>query len=178
MKKLMIASAIAMTMTAGSAMASQGDVQFFGTVTAKTCDLAVEQNGNVTNMVQLGSVTNSGNDVGVVQTFALKPVAGNNCADIATAHMAWSAPEINANGIGNKSGAATDSYVKLTAIHSVNVAINGGNDQEIKSGQNTLDYAIQNNGLADDGFRFKAQLIGGTIAGEFNAAAAYSVSYN
>ncbi|HBB2429749.1 TPA: fimbrial protein, partial [Escherichia coli] len=49
MKKLMISSAIAMTMAAGSAMASQGDIQFFGNVTEVTCDVTPEVGGAVTD---------------------------------------------------------------------------------------------------------------------------------
>lgn len=181
MKKLMIASAIAMTMTAGSAMASQGDIQFFGTVTAKTCDLVVEQGGAVSGMIQLGTVTNgntqSGTDIGEVKEFVLKPAANANCGSITGAHMAWDAPTMNANGIGNQNGEATDAYVKLTAKTSAGkVEIDGG-DKEIKSGQNNIDYTITGTGLTDEGFKFEAQLIGGSQAGDFNTAAAYSVSY-
>ncbi|MEB5957030.1 hypothetical protein MXE97_19995 [Escherichia coli] len=183
MKKLMIASAIAMTMAAGSAMASQGNVQFFGTVTAKTCDLVVDQGGAVVNMIQLGSVgnggTSAGNDIGEEKTFTLKPAAGANCNSITAAKMAWDSPAMNANGIGNQSGKAIDAHVKLVAVNSmgkVQTDINA--DKEIKAGQNTVDYTITGTGLADEGFKFKAQLVGGTTPGDFNTAAAYSVAYN
>lgn len=183
MKKLMIASAIAMTMTAGSAMASQGDVQFFGTVTAKTCDLVVDQGGAVVNMIQLGTVNNggtgSGNDIGEEKTFALKPAVGANCSNITTANMAWSSPAMTVNGIGNQSGKATDAHVKLVAVNSTGkVQTDTNADKVIKKDQNTVDYTITGTGLADEGFKFKAQLVGGTVAGDFNTAAAYSVAYN
>lgn len=183
MKKLMIASAIAMTMAAGSAMASQGDVQFFGTVTAKTCDLVVDQEGAVVNMIQLGSVTNgntqNGTDVGAEKIFTLKPAAGAGCSNITTAKMTWDSPAMIANGIGNQSGKATDAHVKLVAVNTANkVQTDTGADKEIKAGQNTVDYTITGSGLTDLGFKFKAQLIGGAVAGDFNTAAAYSVSYN
>ncbi|HFH2661325.1 fimbrial protein [Escherichia coli] len=178
MKKLMIASAITMTMAAGSAMASQGDVQFFGTVTAKTCDLVVDQEGAVVNMIQLGTVTNSGSDEGDVKTFTLKPAAGANCSTITTAKMAWDSHAMTANGIGNQSGKATDARVKLVAVNSNKVQTDTSADKEIKAGQNTVDYTITGSGLTDEGFKFKAQLIGGAVAGDFNTAAAYSVSYN
>lgn len=183
MKKLMIASAIAMTMAAGSAMAAQGDVQFFGTVTAKTCDLVVDQEGAVVNMIQLGSVTNGGSlagtDVGAEKTFTLKPKAGAGCSSITTANMAWDSPAMAANGIGNQSGKATDARVKLVAVNSTGkVQTDTNADKEIKAGQNTVDYTITGTGLTDEGFKFKAQLIGGTVAGDFNTAVAYAVSYN
>ena len=61
MKKLMVASAIAMIMAAGSTMAavqqgSQGEVQFSGSVAAKTCDIIVTGDGAVNNAVQFGVV--------------------------------------------------------------------------------------------------------------------------
>lgn len=182
MKKLMIASAIAMTMAAGSAMAAQGDVQFFGTVTAKTCDLVVDQEGAVVNMIQLGSVTNGGSeadtDVGAVKTFTLKPKAGAGCSSITTANMVWDSPAMAANGIGNQSGKATDARVKLVAVNSTKVQTDTNADKEIKAGQNAVNYTITGTGLTEDGFKFKAQLIGGTVAGDYNTAVAYAVSYN
>lgn len=61
MKKLMIASAMAMIMATGSAMAgvkqaSQGEVQFVGAVAATTCDVIVSADGAVNNQVQFGVV--------------------------------------------------------------------------------------------------------------------------
>lgn len=56
MKKLMITSAIVMTMVAGSAIASQGEVKFFGSVTEATCDVSPVVNGAVNDMIQLVSV--------------------------------------------------------------------------------------------------------------------------
>ncbi|EPU9798244.1 hypothetical protein ACV0ZQ_001998 [Escherichia coli] len=183
MKKLIVASAIAMSMAGGSAMASQGDVQFFGTVTAKTCDLVVEQSGAVVNMIQLGSVTNggtgAGTDIGVEKPFTLKPAVGANCSTITTATMAWNSPAMGVEGINNQSGKAVDAHVKLVAVNSMGkVETDTGADKEIKAGQNTVDYTITGTGLTDEGFKFKAQLVGGTTPGEFNTAAAYSVAYN
>lgn len=51
MKKLMIASAIAMTMAAGSAMAASQNIQFTGSITATTCDLVVD--GNASGLINL-----------------------------------------------------------------------------------------------------------------------------
>lgn len=57
MKKVFIASAIAMSMAAGSAMASQqADIQFLGVVTETTCDITSSVDGNVTDVVQLGTI--------------------------------------------------------------------------------------------------------------------------
>ncbi|EFA3718433.1 TPA: hypothetical protein OBQ40_003318 [Escherichia coli] len=61
MKKLMIASAIAMAMTVGSAMAAdlgsqQKEIQFLGTVSEVTCDISAVVDGAVDNVVQLGTV--------------------------------------------------------------------------------------------------------------------------
>ena len=183
MKKLMIASAIAMTMAAGSAMASQGTVQFYGTVTAKTCDIVVDQGGSISNMIQLGSVTNggtgAGTDIGQEQSFTLKPAAGASCGTITTAKMSWDSSALVTNGIGNQSGKAAGAYVKLVAVNTPSkVQTDTNADKVIKAGQNSVDYTITGTGLVDEGFKFKAQLVGGTTPGDFNTAAAYSIAYN
>nr|AAA23422.1 AF/R1 major pili subunit (afrA) [Escherichia coli] len=152
MKKTFIASVIVITINTGSAIAAQGDVQFFGTVTAKTCDLVVEHEGAVVNMIQLGSVTNggtnAGTDIGANKSFTLKPASGVTCNTITTAKMAWSSPAMTVNGIGNLSGKAIDAHVKLVAINSTGkVQTDTNADKEIKAGQNTVDYSITGSGL-------------------------------
>ncbi len=85
---------------------------------------------------------------------------------------------MGADGIGDQSGKAEDACVRLIVKNSTGkVEISGNADKEIKSDQNAIDYTITDTGLADEGFRFSAQLIGGVTPGDFNTAAAYSVSY-
>ncbi|EKP8851912.1 hypothetical protein P4K01_001672 [Escherichia coli] len=174
MKKLIVASAVAMSMAGGSAMASQGDVQFFGTVTAQTCDVVVDNKGTVSNMIQLGTVTNTGSQEGQGEQFTLKPAVAGSCDVIKSADVVWESPKLNDKGIANQSGGATDAYVKLVAKSgTANTTVNA--DQPIVSGANAINYTITD---MDEGLTFEAKLVGGTVAGDFNTAAAYSVTYN
>ncbi|HHI2105623.1 TPA: fimbrial protein [Escherichia coli] len=169
MKKLMIASAIAMTMVAGSAMASTGDVQFFGNVSATTCDVAPEVGGNVTDLVQLGTVTPNtlGAEVDVV--FKAKNPAGGDCAALnnKNASFAWTGNLI-ADGIGAQGGLAQDAHVILKPA-------NGTTANAITSANNVVTFDATK--LASEGFKYKAQLKGGATPGDFQTAAAYAVTY-
>lgn len=86
MKKLMIASAIAMTMAAGSAMAAtdmgnqQNEIQFLGAVTEVTCNLDAVVDGATNNIVQLGTVKKGEN--GQEKNIALKAKRGTTCAGL------------------------------------------------------------------------------------------------
>lgn len=169
MKKLMIASAIAMTMAAGSAMASAGDVQFFGNVSATTCDVAPEIGGNVTELIQLGTVTpgGDGEEIGVV--FKAKNAQGAGCTSLnnKTASFAWSG-NLNTNGIGAQGGLAQDAYVILTPA-------NGKDANPVTSNDSVADFDATK--LTTEGYKFTAKLKGGTTPGDFQTAAAYAVTY-
>ncbi|ELO5034609.1 fimbrial protein [Escherichia coli] len=169
MKKLMIASAIAMTMVAGSAMASTGDVQFFGNVSATTCDVAPEVSGNVTNLVQLGTVTPSGLGGEVDVAFKAKNPAGGDCTTLngKTATFTWAGNLIN-EGIGAQGGLARDAHVILKPA-------NGTTANAITSGNYVATFDAEK--AISEGFLFKAQLKGGTTPGDFQTAAAYAVTY-
>ena len=169
MKNLMIVSAIAMTMAAGSATASQGDVKFFGNVTAATCDVTPEVGGSVTNMIQLGTVSTNGSGDEIPLVFKATNAQGQDCESLTgkTASVAWDGP-LNDKGIANQDGRATDAHVVLTST-------NAKSDQVVTKNNNVVDFdatKVIGNGLA-----FKAQLKGGATAGDFQSAAAYAVTY-
>ncbi|MEB5813743.1 fimbrial protein [Escherichia coli] len=169
MKKLMVASAIAMSLMAGSAMASQGDVQFFGNVSATTCDVAPEVGGNVTNLVQLGTVTPNGLGEEIDVAFKATNPAGGDCTALSgkTASFAWSGNLI-AEGIGAQGGLAQDAHVILTPV-------NGNAADAINSGNAVVTFDAEK--AIADGFQFTAQLKGGDTLGDFQSAAAYAVTY-
>lgn len=176
MKKLMIASAIAMTMAAGSAMASsqQGDVQFFGNVTAQTCDLTPEVGGAVTNMVQLGTVTTNGGSgnshEGKPIEFLLKAKDAAACTEAARlkATISWDG-NLGTDGIVNQGGQAKDAHVVLLAKNAET------ENTVIDSNHNFATFAADK--LTGEGYKFTAQLIGGATAGDFQSASAYAVTY-
>ncbi|MCU6469682.1 fimbrial protein [Escherichia coli] len=165
----MIASAIAMTMAAGSAMASQGDVQFFGNVTANTCDVTPEVGGNVTNMIQLGTVSTNGTGKEIPLVFKATDANGGDCQSLTgkTATVAWAGP-LTDRGIANQGGIADDAYVILTST-------NAKSDQTVTKDDNAVDFDAGK--VINDGLAFKAQLKGGSTAGDFKSAAAYAVTY-
>ncbi|BAT36929.1 predicted fimbrial protein [Escherichia albertii] len=171
MKKLMIASAIAMSFFGGSAVASQGDIQFFGNVTEVTCDVTPEVDGNVTDLVQLGTVKKGETGKEIDLVFKATSPAGDECSSLSsgnTASVAWMG-NLTADGIGAQGGLASDAYVILKPA-------NGQADDAITSANYvaTFDAEKVTNG---DGLQFKAQLKGGSIPGDFRSAAAYAVTY-
>lgn len=174
MKKLMIASAIAMTMAAGSAMASQGNVQFFGNVTAQTCDLVPEIGGAVNNMIQLGTVTTNagqGNThEGQAIEFALKAKDAAACTEAAKlgATIAWDG-NLGAQGVMNQGGQAADAHVVLVAKNATTP------DTQITSTKSSAEFSKDK--LTGEGYKFTAQLIGGATPGDFQSASAYAVTY-
>lgn len=172
MNKLIIASAIAMSMAAGSAMASQGDIQFFGNVTETTCDLAPEVNGNVNNLVQLGTVTKQQKGQEVSVKFKAKNPADASCAALTaqkTASFAW-AGNLTVDGIGAQGGLASDAYVILTPVDAKN------NDVEpIKASKTSTDFSADK--VIGAGIEYKAALQGKDQVGDFQTATAYAVTY-
>lgn len=175
MKKLMIASAIAMTMAAGSAMASQqGEIQFFGNVTAQTCDLVPEIGGAVNNMIQLGTVTTKGGSgtthEGRAIDFTLKAKNSTTCTAAAQlgATIAWDG-NLGTQGVVNQGGQAADAHVVLLAKNATT------ENTPITSDKNFAEFSKDK--LAGVGYQFSAQLIGGTTPGDFQSASAYAVTY-
>lgn len=169
MKKSMVYSVIAMLMATGSAMASQGDVRFFGNVSATTCDVAPEVGGNVTDLIQLGTVTPNGKGKEVDVAFKATNPAGGGCTALngKTASFAWTG-NLNAEGIGAQGGLAQDAHVILKPA-------NGTTTDAITSAKNVATFTAEK--ATSDGFKFKAQLQGGATPGDFQTAAAYAVTY-
>ncbi|EAX6828102.1 TPA_asm: fimbrial protein [Salmonella enterica subsp. enterica serovar Typhimurium str. SL1344] len=169
MKKLMIASAIAMTMAAGSAMASQGEIQFFGNVTTQTCDLEPEVNGAVNKMLQLGTATV--NNDGPVVEFVLKAKNPTVCAeaDKLGAFVSWDG-NLATDGIGNQSGSAVGAHVELKGKNA-----KAGNDKPVSSAFSVVEF--EKGKLINDGLQFTAQLKGGAAPGDYKSAVAYAVTY-
>ncbi|ENB8500300.1 fimbrial protein [Escherichia albertii] len=169
MKKLMAISVIAMSMAAGSAMASQGEIKFFGSVTATTCDVTPVIDGSVNNLLQLGEVSPNSKGAEIPLVFKAKDAQGQDCQSLVgkTASVAWDGP-LNDQGIANQGGAATGAYVILTST-------NAKSDQAVTKKNQVVDFDAAK--VIGDGLAFKAQLQGGATAGDFRSAAAYAVTY-
>ncbi|EJZ3074272.1 hypothetical protein ABKB29_002167 [Escherichia coli] len=179
MKKLMIASAIAMTMAAGSAMAdvqqgSQGEVQFVGTVAAKTCDVVVSGDGAVNNQVQFGVV--DVNDT-KKKEFSVKfkdpsCIAAATKAASTKAKFQWYSPALSEDGFKNQSGTATAAYVELNAKDGADNTPN--RHDAITDLNNAVDFNITQ---AEKGFVYEATLHAGNVPGSFETAASYTIAY-
>lgn len=171
MKKLMIASAIAMAMVAGSAMASTGNVKFFGNVSAITCDLTPEVGGGLVDTIQLGTVASTGQGDDIPFTLKATSAAGG-CANLATktANIAWTGP-LGAQGFENQGGLAADAYVAVKTVNGKSAP-----EQTVTSSDSTVDFDAAK--ATTDGFQFTATLHGNnSAAGDFRSVAAYAVTY-
>ncbi|EEW1616128.1 TPA: hypothetical protein J5U03_002755 [Escherichia coli] len=179
MKKLMIASHIAMAMAASSAMAtvqqgSQGEVQFVGTVAAKTCDVIVSGDGAVNNQIQFGVVNVGGNEKKEF-TIKLKDptcIATPARAASSTAKFMWYSPALSEKGFKNQSGTATNAYVVLNAKDGADNTPT--NSDVITDLNNAVDFNIS---LPEKGFVYEATLHAGDIPGSFGTAASYTIAY-
>lgn len=176
MKKLMIASAIAMTMAAGSAMAavkagSQGQVQFVGTIAAKTCDVVVSGGGAVNNQVQFG-VLEAGADKTRMKEFTVKLKEPTCISANDTAKFSWFSPALNEKGFKNQSGTATGAYVSLNAKSGATNAPSRAT--AITDVSNAVQFTATQ---PEAGFVYQATLHAGTVPGSFETAASYTVTY-
>ncbi|EFD5296533.1 fimbrial protein [Escherichia coli] len=173
MKKVFIASAIAMSMAAGSAMASQqGEIQFLGVVTDTTCDITSSVDGNVTNVVQLGSITKGAQ--GQEKDIVLKAKDAAACTSIngKTATIKFVGDLVD-NGLNNTNGSAQKATVTLKTVNGKGTA-----EQVVKKGSNSVTFDADK--ATGDGYKFKAQLVSDSTgtAGTFESALAYAVTYN
>lgn len=174
MKKLMIASAIAMTMAAGSAMAtvqqgSQGEVQFVGAVVANTCDVVISGDGAVNNQVQFGVVNVSATKE---KDFKISLKEPSCIADAKKATFAWYSPALGETGIKNQSGTAKGSYVELKAKN--DATNNPSHTNVITALNNGVDFTVTQ---AEMGFEYTATLHADSTPGSFETAASYTVVY-
>lgn len=170
MKKSIINSFIGLSMISGTALASSGVVSFFGNVSETTCDLAVEVNGSVTGLVQLGTVKK--NTKGSYIPFTLKAKNPDDCASLSSSNIAeisW-AGAFNGEGLAAQSGSASDAVVYLKTLNS-----SGNNEQDVTVSNSTVQFEA--NKVTQEGFRFGAALHGKEHVGDFRSAAAYVVTY-
>lgn len=173
MKKIFIASAILMGVTSTAASAN-GDVTFFGSVTATTCSLVPEVDGAVNKMIQLGQAKPS-NDGKLVHFSLKKDPSDTSCdttlgANNIKAQITWSAPEMGPTGLGIVSGAAKDSRVEIKTVNA-----EGANQVTITSTTDNAEFTGAD--VLAEGAKYTAQLKGGTTPGDFRSAAAYAVVY-
>lgn len=173
MKKLLALSALTLALISGTATASNGEVRFIGAVTDVTCDLVPSVDGNVSNLIQLGTAAVNGDATPV--NFSLKSGGDAGCAALTDTDVVKIsfAGELTDAGLGAQSGLATDAYV---TILSKNAAAD--NTAIISKGSDTREFAGD---LFKDanavGAQFEATLHGQSEAGDYQSALAFVVAY-
>lgn len=170
LKNIILSSAIAAAMMTGIAHAADnGEVQFMGAVSAKTCDIDATVDGAINNLVQLGTATANGGTS--EKEFQLKLKDANACdlANLTSAFVTWNASSLNATGLANLNGTATDAKIELIALNA-KVA-----DTKVNSTANDVEFVPAT--VKADGFKFKAKLTGGATKGTVDTAAAFAVRY-
>lgn len=186
-KSVLTMSALSLALLSGAASANVNDanlnannVRFLGTVSQITCNLVPHVNGSATNIVNVGVVNvgtaalpSSGSEI----PFTLKMDGKNTntttgCPaidDTVTAHISFMGA-LDAKGLTNQSGTATDSYVEIVAKNN-----NDSKTTHITQGDNVR--SLQGDKLATEGAMFSAKLRGGPTAGSYESAIAYQVQY-
>ncbi|EOA1533959.1 fimbrial protein [Salmonella enterica subsp. enterica serovar Braenderup] len=171
MKKLIIASAVALSLASVASHAANGTVNFTGTVTAPTCDIVVggPASGG-SNTIDLGSVIVDGD--GTAKDFVLKASPTVSCTGhTGDVEVSWQTAAMSEKGVVS-TGTATDAFASLTAVNSKkpNQPINSTNNAVLFSG----DDLKSDTGA---GLQFKAQLHGGKVAGAYQSTISYMVAY-
>lgn len=170
MKKIFACTLIALGCMAGTAQAATGDVRFVGAVTDTTCDLVPEVSGSINNLIQLGTAAIDGKAGLKEFSLTLNPTQEGCTAlpDDKVATISWSGP-LNANGLTNQSGAATDAWVNIKTVNAT------GAQKDINGTDHAADFTGA--ALKAKGAAFTAELNGGKVPGEFASAAAFVVAY-
>lgn len=168
-------------LASSSVLASTGNLNFIGAVTNITCDVYVEVNGAPGNVVNLGRAVIGQPDGKNAADFVLKPdITHSGCAGLTAQNnviIAWSGNFsvdvfLFQGLLGAQSGTATDSglywYYHRPGLPDAPQFVTRTTPSVILSGDRFL----------QEGANFHVVLVPGALAGVFQAAAAYVVSYD
>lgn len=179
MKKSIIASIVALGLVSGMAQADEKEIQFVGSVTAVTCDIDPSVDGSTSIMpgvIQLGTVKKG--ETGTAINFSFKPSAtsGNQAScdsmqDNGTVSLTWTGDKFTTDGLGSISGTATDAHVQITALNAKSQG------DFIKASATTHEFAPSHLKTGGKGLQYKAVLKGGSVAGDFQTAAKFNLTY-
>ncbi|MCO5784403.1 hypothetical protein [Citrobacter meridianamericanus] len=155
------------------AQASQGTLQFTGSVSNTTCNIYLESEGAVSGVVNLGRAgINAPSGDGVY--FSLKPdLTSPGCSGLSAQNriiMVWTGNFSHPLGfLAAQSGEASDAAVFILQ------------DQRPYSSyimRGSLSAFVDGETFLREGFIYYSSLLAGKLAGTFQAAAAYTVIYN
>lgn len=170
MKRLMLCGAFVLGML--PVLSQAGDTQFSVEMFYGTCPVSVFVEGNVKNVVQLGTVPPGG--VGETKTFSIKATDPTSlyCKWYAetgrSAVFLFTSGDLNSDGLANYNDSEDGSFVKISPA-------NGIKSDPVTSKNKFAKFTIDK--INVEGFRFNTALHGGHKAGSFRGAITYSVSY-
>jgi len=184
MKKTLLSVGIAAVVMAGQAQA-QTVLNFAGNVTSTTCALVPEVGGAQGASINLGDVAPG--QAGTAQKIVLKPALASvaGCGDITAkdVRVSWVA-DFDNNGLANKTGSATGSWVELKATNAktANTLVKLGAENVDFLGSEIITMSNDTPPVpqltTDGGLKFDATLNAGTAPGTYVSTASFSVAYN
>lgn len=179
MKRIFVFGALASAVAFSSvASANSGTINFTGTITSATCTISPVVDGGVASSIDLGTPDTDLTNAKVV-TFALTPAgpSADDCLAKAAADVSWSAPNMDAAGLGNSGGSSTGVSLQLKATNAkTGSELVTDNNRVIAYGDpDSSDTTLSN-------FEYEVQLVksvsSGTVsAGSFTTSASYTVAY-
>lgn len=179
MKKLFVFGALVSAAAFSSvASANSGTINFTGVITSATCAISPVVGGAVASAINLGTPGTDLTGAKVVR-FSLTPAGPSaaNCLAKTAADVSWSAPNMDAAGLGNSGGSATGVSLQLKATNATKA------DELVTDSNRVIAYAGTGTPLAAlNNFDYEAQLVksvaGGAVgAGSFATSASYTVAY-
>ncbi|CAH0530014.1 hypothetical protein [Vibrio hippocampi] len=171
--KKAVAIACGSLLMGAQAFASTGTVTFTGAVTSVTCDTSVVDGAGVaipSNIIDLGTSAVSSTAPVVDFYIVSEAVGGGACAVTGNSETVWSSPTMLAGSIANNGGSATDATMTLVSKSATNGDVN------ISTTTAKADFTNTET-LAAGGMHYEAQLVGGTVPGNFNTTGTYNVAY-
>lgn len=153
-------------------LSQAGDTRFSVEMFYGTCPVSVFVEGNVKNVVQLGTVPPGG--VGETKTFTIKAIDPTNlyckwyAATGRRALFRFTSGDLNNNGLADYNKPNNGSFVRISPA-------NGIKSDPITFKNRDAQFTIDK--INTVGFRFNTALHGGHEAGNFWGSIAYAVTY-
>ena len=88
-----------------------------------------------------------------------------------TVSLTWTGDKFTTDGLGSISGTATDAHVQITALNAKSQG------DFIKASATTHEFAPSHLKTGGKGLQYKAVLKGGSVAGDFQTAAKFNLTY-
>ncbi|ECN9266965.1 fimbrial protein [Salmonella enterica subsp. enterica serovar Typhimurium] len=175
MKKIIVASALALGLMSNVASANTGEVQFIGAVTDQTCNIYPEVDGVIKSTIDLGTMKPDGSGTKEVNFRLIPDPSEADCLTKTHASVGWQSAGFNSAGLINMKGDATGVAIELTALGTAK------GEQKITFNSQNAEYGSASGTDKLTEFAFKTKLVkSGTAnatAGTVISSASYAVAY-